>query len=204
MMWTVGITGFSGSGKTILSQYYASLGYAVEDGDILSRAVCMPNSACVKELCHAFGSTIVDENGALMRRTLGEKVYQDPSMNQKLIEIVHPYILKELLQREQRAKENGASFLFLDGAMIVGSIFEAHCHKLILVETDPTNSIKRIVARDGVSATVAKSRLTSQVQRNKLRNAADYIIYNNSNLKDFYDQADNLLQQLQDARTQCL
>ncbi len=204
MMWTVGITGLSGSGKSSLAAYYKSRGFAAEDGDTLSRVVCAPQSACVAALCAAFGNDVVDETGALRRRALGEKVYQSPSLNRRLIDIVHPYVLEELKTREKAAQEAGMPFLFLDGAMIVGSIFEEHCHKLILVEATPTFVLERILLRDGISKEVAQNRLAAQKSTQELRSASDYMVQNNGDLHHLHKQADLLLEKLQDAQQKAL
>ncbi len=202
MMWTVGITGLSGSGKSSLAQYYKHCGYATEDGDMLSRVVCRPQSPCLSALCEVFGNDIVDENGVLQRRSLGEKVYKNAEMNRRLIDIVHPYILEELKKRERCEEKNGGRFLFLDGAMIVGSIFEQHCHRLILVEASPRNSLNRIVLRDEISEQVAGNRLAAQKNIEEMRCAANYILHNDGPLDKLHEQAEEILQKLQCAQAQ--
>ncbi len=202
MMWTVGITGISGSGKSSLTQYYRGLGFATEDGDKLSRIVCTPHSACLTQLREAFGPDIIDETGALKRRVLGEKVYGNATANKQLIDIVHPHILKEFLRRKHIAENRGCRFLFLDGAMIVGSIFEEQCKKLVLVESNDSQSIKRIVLRDGVSEAVAKSRLAAQKHIADLRYKVDFVVDNNDELSILYAQANDVLKQLEQLYTQ--
>ncbi len=196
MMWVVGITGRSGSGKSSLARYYATRGYPVEDGDALSRFVCRPGSPCLARLSAAFGADILDETGALLRRKLGERAFASPGQNQKLLDIVHPFVMRELEEREQRARQAGAALLFLDGAMLVGSIFEAHCQAIILVESEKKLSISRIILRDGISKAAAHSRLNAQKSPEELRRAADYIMENNGTEAQLRQKADEVLEAL--------
>ncbi len=193
MMLIVGITGRSGSGKSSLARYYATLGYPVEDGDELSRFVCAPGSPCLKQLCAAFGPAILDENGGLLRQKLGERVFGDPRLNQTLIDIVHPFVLEELIKREKIAEQSGARLFFLDGAMLVGSIFQAHCHRIIVVESEKKLSISRIILRDGISKAAAHSRLNAQKSPEELRLAADYLVENNGTEEHLQKAADAIL-----------
>ncbi len=196
-MWVVGITGHSGSGKSSLAGYYASLGYPMADGDELSRAVCTAGSPCVQELKKAFGSDIVDEEGNLLRRTLGEKVYGDAALNTQLMGISHPFLLEELKNREKAAEATGAKFFFLDGAMLVGSIFEAHCKRIIVVECNTKLTISRIILRDKISKAAAHNRLNAQKTTQELRQAASYLIENDGSLNRLHQKADAVLHQLE-------
>lgn len=195
-MQVVGVTGRSGSGKSSLAQYFASLGYPMEDGDALSRFVCGPGSPCVEELKAAFGPGIVDGEGRLLRGRLGAMVYEKPALNKKLIDIVHPHILKELEKREKMAENAGAELFFLDGAMIIGSIFETHCDTIILVESAPKLSISRIILRDGISKAAAHMRLDAQKSEEELRRAADYVIENNGSVQSLQQKAGQVLAQI--------
>ena len=195
-MLVVGITGRSGSGKSSVAEYYASLGYPVEDGDVLSRFVCRAGSACVRELGQVFGQGVVAPDGSLKRGELAALVFENPKKNEQLLSIVHPYILKELQKREKKAQAKGAQLFFLDGAMIVGSMFESHCDALILVESAQKLGISRIILRDGISKAAAHKRLDAQPPETALRRAATYRIENNGSVEGLHRQADEVLAQL--------
>lgn len=192
----VGITGRSGSGKSSVARYYASLGYPVADGDALSRRVCEPGSPCLQELCAVFGEDILSPEGQLLRRKLGERVYADPEGNKRLIAITHPHIFKEMLRQEQKAESAGHALFFMDGAMIVGSMFQEHCRRIILVTAATKLSISRIILRDGISKASASARLAAQMPEVDLRAAADYVIDNNGSQETLMRHADTILGEL--------
>ncbi len=178
-MLIVGITGRSGSGKSSVSSYYASLGWPVVDSDLVSRDVTAPGSACLAELVAAFGRHVLNEDGSLNRRMLAEIAFASPQKTKKLVSITHPYIVRELLARAGRAKEAGAALFFVDGAVIVGGPFEEHCDRLIVLTTEQRLAVSRIILRDGISKTAAARRLAAQQPEKALLEKADYVIENN-------------------------
>lgn len=195
-MLLVGITGRSGSGKSSVAQYYASLGHAVVDGDQVSREVCAPGSPCVQALAEAFGSGIIAEDGSLLRRKLADIAFASFDKTQLLDDITHPFILREIMARGMRAKEAGAPLFFVEGAAIVGQAFEQDCDRLIVVTSEPRLSVSRIILRDGISKTSAHRRLEAQVPEEVLAEAASYVIENNGSVEALRQKADAVLEKL--------
>lgn len=192
----VAITGRSGSGKSSVAAHYASLGHPVADGDVLSRQVVASGSACLAELCAAFGGDILLPNGELDRKALGRIAFSTPRNNQKLIDITHPYIAQETLKRAFAAQEAGRTLFFVDGAMVVGVPFQQICDVIILVTASLRLSVSRIILRDGISKMAAYQRLEAQQPEAVLRAAADYVIENDGTEAVLKEKADAVLRQL--------
>lgn len=192
-LFIVGITGRSGSGKSSVREYYASLGYPVADGDAVSRQVTSPGSPCLAELAAAFGSAILAEDGGLLRSKLGEIAFASPENTVRLNQITHPYITAAFLDMARQAKEDGARLFFADGAAIVGEDFEKHCDRIILVVAQQRLSVSRVILRDGISKVSAGRRLAAQLPEEQLRQVASYVIENNGGLAALYHKADTVL-----------
>lgn len=195
-MLIVGITGRSGSGKSSVSSHYSQLGYTVADGDVISREVTEPGSPCLEELVQCFGGQIMNPDGTLNRKALGALAFANPESNQKLIDITHPYIIREFLRRAEAEKQKGAKLFFVDGAVIVGGPVEPLCDKLIVMVSESHLSVSRIILRDGISKTAAYNRLGAQQPEAALRAAADYVIENNGSLETLLKAADDVLADL--------
>lgn len=198
----VGITGRSGSGKSKLTAYYASLGYHVLDGDELSREINMPGSPCLQELIRAFGPEIVAEDGTLLRAKLAEIAFSTSDGVQRLNDITHPHLLRETLRRIELARQQGAVLFFIDGAAIIGGIFEPYCDKIIVVSAEHKLAMSRIILRDGISKVSAAKRLAAQLPEQDFFDAADFVIENNTTMQALYQQADIVLQNLLHQATQ--
>lgn len=195
-MLIVGVTGRSGSGKTLVARHCAALGYPMADGDEISRRVTGPGSPGLAKLAAAFGPQILDANGSLLRRKLGMLAFASPEKTALLMQITHPFIMAEFLRLAQQAKEEGAKLFFLDGAAIVGSAFQRECDKLVVVTCSRKLAISRIILRDGISKTAAAQRLAAQIPEKVLLAAADYIIENNRDEAALHHKTEVVVQKL--------
>ena len=63
----LGLTGPTGAGKTTVSRLFAEQGCIILDCDKIAREVTTYHIDCLRDLCYAFGSDIVNEKGILNR-----------------------------------------------------------------------------------------------------------------------------------------
>ncbi len=195
-MKVIGVTGTSGSGKSTVSGWLREWGYLVLDGDAVSRELATPGSPYVQALVREFGPDICDEQGALARRALGLRVFADPQGLRRLTAVTTPLIFSELQRRIERAEQEGRAVVFLDGALIIDTPFEALCDKILLVEADRAGQIERIAKRDGISLDAARQRLDRQQSPKALRSRADYLLENRGTLEELRDKTEQFLKTL--------
>lgn len=195
-MKVIAITGRSGSGKSTVSAYYGSLGYPVLDADRTAREVTRPGGPCLAQLCDAFGSDILLPDGTLDRGCLAARAFATPEGTRRLTDITHPAIIRELLDGVAAAQSTGVPFVFVDGAVIVGEVFEQYCDAIIVVTAPVREAVSRIVLRDGISKQAARMRLAAQTPEDVLRAAADYIIANTGDGRHLRAAAQAVLERL--------
>ena len=195
-MRVVGITGTSGSGKSTVSAWLAAQGYPVIDGDAVTRELATPGSAYVKALVKEFGASVCDEQGNLLRRSLGERAFATPDGQKRLTAVTMPLILREIKGRIAAARAAGAELLFLDGALIIDTPFEPLCDSIVAVLSDRETQARRIALRDGVSQQAALDRLDRQAAPETLRARADFVLENTGTRDELLQKAGRLLQQL--------
>ena len=195
-MQIIAITGRSGSGKSTVSAYYASLGYPVLDADQIARQTVLPGSACLAQLCEAFGPEILAPDGALDRAALAARAFETPEQAHRLTQITHPAIVKALLEGAANAEKTGKPFVFVDGAVIVGEAFEPYCDQIIVVLTTEREALSRVILRDGISKQAARARMAAQRSEEEMRAAADYIIENTEDREHLGTAAGQILEHL--------
>lgn len=192
----VGVTGRSGSGKSSVAGYYASLGYPVADGDLIAREIAQPGSEALQQLAEAFGEDIIAPDGSLLRRELAQRAFASPQQNARLMAITHPHITRRILEKAKEASQRGATLFFVDGAMIVGQMVAQHCDDIVVVTAPYTQAAERVMARDGISAAALDARLAAQLTEEELTAAADYVIENDDTLAALYAKAEVVLRSL--------
>ena len=129
-MKIVGITGRSGCGKSTLTDLIRREGYPCVDADQISREVLQPGSPCLGQLQAVFGADILDAAGVLRRRLLADRAFATAEGTARLTAITQPEIYRRLDQAIDRAQAAGQRLFFVDGAVIIGTPFEARCDAL--------------------------------------------------------------------------
>lgn len=195
-MKIVGITGRSGCGKSSATKFLAQQGYPCIDADQVAREVMLPGSPCLATLQAHFGADILDETGALRRRLLADRAFATPEGTRLLTELTQPEILRRIEADLQCAQEAGAELAFVDGAVIVGSPFQARCDELVLITAPYEVSVQRICARDGIAPEMARRRLDAQTPLEQLRAAATVEIANDGTPQQLQTRIRELLQTL--------
>ncbi len=172
----IGITGGSGTGKTKASEFFCKKGFLVIDCDKLSRKVCDKGTPCLAELKDFFGEGIIAPDGTLMRRELGRIVFNDKSSLEKLNQITHKYITREL---ENIIKANEGRDILIDAPLLFEAGLEKLCDKTLCILADREVRIRRITERDSISRDDAKDRISSQKDDGYYISRCDYAVYNN-------------------------
>ena len=196
-MKVVGITGRSGCGKSSVTKFLAGQGYPCIDADLIAREILLPGSPCIAQLQEKFGADIADENGNVRRRLLADRAFATPAGTRALTAITQPEILHRIETRLQEAEQGGAELAFVDGAVIVGTPFEARCEALVLISAPYDTSVARICARDGIAPEMARRRLDAQTPLETLRAAATAELVNDGTPEQLREKLQLLLQKLE-------
>ena len=195
-MIALGITGRSGCGKSTVTAVFSAHGVPLADADQISREILLPGSPLLPRLAQRFGADILKADGTLDRRLLADRAFATPAGTRALTAITQPEILHRIETRLQEAEQGGAELAFVDGAVIVGTPFEARCDALILISAPYDTSVARICARDGIAPEMARRRLDAQTPIETLRAAATHEVVNDGTAEQLAEKMHAVLQQL--------
>ena len=179
-MKLIGITGKTGTGKSTIATILAQKLDAqyVDIDKIGHQATSDPHIA--KKLCDIFGNELLDSNGMINRKKLGNIVFSDTDKMQILTDITWEYMEQELdkilLQKQQ-------CFIF-DWALLPKVKFWDMCDFKILVTSDDTMRKKRILERDHISEDYLEKRESATLDYSKL--SFDFI-FNNDYIRETMD-----------------
>src|SRR3954467_5895448 len=175
MMLRVALPGGIATGKSYCLARFASLGVPTIDADRLAREAVAPGSRALEQVTTRFGSSILKTDGSLHRASLGRIVLADRTARADLEAIVHPEVYRRIsewlatLPPRTRLAIADIPLLFETG----------HTHdfdRVVVVACDPREQLRRIIARDGLSARDARARLDSQWPIEEKEASADYVI----------------------------
>lgn len=193
-MLKVGLTGGIGSGKTAVSDLFEKLGVPVIDTDIIARELVDNDAEVLREITDTFGRDILNLNGSLNRKKLAQLVFKVKQNKQRLEQILHPRIQREVSEQLQALAEKPEAPAY--AIIVVPLLIEAHYHALIdrvlVVMCDEQTRIERVRQRDNRSLNEIQSIIDNQVDDQKRQQAADDIIENNSDRKNLAIQVEAL------------
>ena len=172
----LGLTGPTGAGKTTVSELLAEQGCFVLDCDRIARQVITYHVDCLKDLCYAFGSDIVNEKGDLNRSLLAQRAFADKEQTQKLNQITHPWIVKEIRMLIRQYQKQGVSVIVLDAPTLIESGLYRDCHKTIAVLAPMQVRMERIMQRDGLTEEQALLRIHAQPQDSFYLSQCDMVL----------------------------
>ena len=192
----IGLCGGSGSGKGIVASFFAENGYLTIDTDKVYREVTDKSSNCLDALVCEFGPEILNIDGSLNRKWLGEIVFSDKKKLSALNTITHRFILdrvRTIINDSANVKYKG---FVVDAPLLYESGFDKECDFVVAVLANIDIRIDRIVVRDGISREAAIKRISSQITDERLRTLADFTVENNGNLLALREEVNEIIRKI--------
>ena len=178
-MIIIGLTGGIGSGKSTVSDILKEQGIPVVDGDRIAREVVEPHRPAYDEVVRVFGTEVLQQDGTLNRKHIGEIVFSDPEKLSMLNSITHKEIYRVILERLESLKETGTTLVFLDVALLFETGFDQLTDRVWEVDAPDAVRVERIQKRDGLREEEILKRIQSQMSR-EMRNTKGDLVLDNS------------------------
>ncbi len=175
-MFTVGLTGGIGSGKSTVAELFAELGAAVIDTDLVARRLTAPGSAALDAIRAAFTETVMRADGSLDRAALRHRVFGDAAARRQLEAILHPLIRSEV-ERELAALV-APYVLVVIPLLVETDAYRDVLNRVLVVDCPESLQIARVQARDGLDPAEVSAILAAQASRAERLAEADDVIVN--------------------------
>ena len=173
----VGITGSIGSGKSIVSHIFETLGIPVYYSDVEAKKL-YDNTDFQKKLLALFGRKVFDKDGIPDKKLIAELVFNDKSALQQLNALIHPAVKIHFLEWVEKQKRCGNTYVIQESALLFESGFDSLFDKIITVYAEEKTLIERIQKRDNISEEQILARIRNQMPAEEKKNRADFVIIN--------------------------
>ena len=196
-MLTVGLTGSIAVGKSFVCSVLTDAGVHVLDADQTAREVVARGTDGLREIVREFGDGILTADGELDRPKLGAIVFGDAAKRELLNSIVHPRVIQsqnDWINGVQAADPDGIAVI--DAALMIESGGYRRFDKLIVVWCKPAIQLSRLMLRDNLSETEAKTRIAAQMSQDEKKTFADHLIDTSRGFDDTRRQTIELLEKL--------
>ncbi|MEM9002361.1 MAG: dephospho-CoA kinase [Cyanobacteria bacterium P01_F01_bin.86] len=190
----IGLTGGIATGKTTVSRYLETQhGLPVLDADVFARQAVEPGSKILAAIAERYGATVLNADGTLYRRQLGQIIFNDPQEKQWVEQQIHPFVRQQFAQVMANLVEVPVV------VQAIPLLFEAQLTDQVteiwVVLCPEAVQLARLMTRDLLSEAAAQARIYNQWPLAEKAKRADVLIHNQSTLESLYQQVDHALRQ---------
>ena len=189
-MYKLGITGGIGSGKSTASEFFKKKGAFIFDADSEAKNLFKNNTNLTQRVIATFGSQVTTNNQLDLKR-LSELVFSSKSLQNQLNEIIWPEVSQLMIEAAQKAENVGLKLFIVDAALLLEAGFIEFFNSILLITTDKSTRIERILNRKNIPEDQIEKRMALQLPEWEKKKLAHYIIENNGTLSELYEKLEN-------------
>jgi dephospho-CoA kinase len=185
----IGLTGGIACGKTTVAAMLVKHGAILIDADQLAREVVMPGRPALRLIEERFGTQVIQSDGSLHRKALGEIIFNEPTARKELDAITHPLIRQAMWDQMHKAEETfPETLVVVDVPLLYESGLQDHFQKVMVVYVSEKVQLDRLMERDGLSYEAAILRLQAQMPIEQKKLLANIVIDNTGDLSQTEQQ----------------
>ena len=190
----IGLTGGIATGKSTVAEVLEIHGFKVIDADVAARQAVDKGTEGLKAVEALFGSEAITADGEMDRKYVGEIVFNDAEMLEKLNAIVHP-IVRDIMDKEKEKYLAEGYDVVLDIPLLFENGLEETVDETWLVYSSESIQVDRLMERNDLSAEDARARIYSQISIDKKRRMADHVIDNRDTKLDLKQNIEAFLKE---------
>ncbi len=191
----IGLTGGIACGKSTVGSMLAARGALLVDADQAARDVVVPGMPALEQVTEAFGNGILQMDGTLDRAKLGTIVFADKDKLRTLESILHPAIRSFMWERMREAQANDPDKLIVADIPLLYETDQQHLYEGVLVVYIPrAMQLDRLLQRNpDMGAEQANQRINVQMDIERKRELADWVIDNSGTIEETEQQVESFL-----------
>ena len=183
----IGITGGIGSGKSEVCRQLHVRGFKVIFADLYAKELYKKDKKLAKSVVEAFGKDILNFQGVISLSKLRQKVFASKRSFQKINSLVHPVVIKNLLNEIKKAKEK---IIIIESALVFDTTFHKYLDYVVMVYSNKKNRMRRITMRDGIPKKEIENIMSYQLDEKLKIEKSDFVIVNNKTIDGLNTEVD--------------
>lgn len=187
----IAVTGGIGSGKTSVCDFLEKKGFPVLKADLIAKEMMVNDSAIKKSIIAEFGEeSYLDEK--LNTKYLADNIFCNEDNVIKINEIVHAKVMQKIeMLCVDLFKKN--DIVFIESALVYEANLEDFFDYTLLVLSDKKLRIERVIKREQITEEKVIARMNFQIPDEEKKDDADFVLENNSSIKDLENRTEFLL-----------
>ena len=184
------LTGGIATGKSTVASLFMLHGFLTIDADKVTHKLLDIHYRDIEKL---FGSQYI-ENNKVVRKKLGNLIFNNQDEKKKLENFIHPLIKNEIISQARFFEDQQKPYLIDIPLFFETSNYDINTS--IVVYTPKSLQVERLVKRDNSSKEDALNRINNQMDIEKKKELADYVIDNTKDLKNLQNEVERIKKKL--------
>ena len=176
----IGLTGGIATGKSTAAEILNEQGADVIGADDISHEIMQKGKEGWNRVVNFFGKDILDSEGNIDRKRLGEIVFANPKKRKRLEQLTHPLIIEELCKKIRNCS---GDIIVVEVPLLYEIGFDDFVDQVWVIYAERQVQIERLCKRDELSQEEAEMRIDSQLPLSKKCKIADEVIENNGSVE---------------------
>ena len=177
-MLIIGLTGGIACGKSAVSFTLRKLGAQILDIDTVTHELLEPSGALFETYVQHFGKYIIDSEGFLNRKIIGEIIFNHPDERQWINSVSHPILLNAARDFLEECAEYSVEIAVVEVPLLFEAGWEHLFDEIWAVYVGRAKQIWRLIQRDNLTQQQAIARVNSQMSQEEMCSRADVVINN--------------------------
>lgn len=187
------ITGIIGSGKSTVGAILTKQGMNFISSDLLSKEAISPQTSGYQELLKLMGPEYLEKNGHFNTKKIATIAFANKSLLSQIESIIHPKVWDLIKKKEEKLLAEGVNTVFYEVPLLFEKKWEAFFDTRIVIAIDSEKQKNRLKKYRQMSTEEIKNRMQFQIPQIEKIKKADYIIWNNSSIKELEQQVCQLI-----------
>ena len=196
MTTTIAITGGIGSGKSTLCKKLTEKGFKIHSSDEqVAKIYNNPDKKFISYLSTIGLSTAITKK-KIDKKIISKIIFENKKIRKKLELYVFKIVRKKRSAFTRQEKQKKTKLIFIDIPLLFENRLENKFHKVISIIASKQVRLKRLKKTRKMTETQFKNITRSQTSDVIRKKKSDYVIYNNSTLKDYKTRINKLINKL--------
>ncbi len=183
--FVIGLTGNIATGKSVVRRMLEHLGAYTIDADALSHRTYAKGAPGHQQVINSFGRWLVNKDGEIDRKKLGNLVFHDPEAMKQLEAIVHPLVRQASEILTKRATQ---PVVVIEAIKLLEGELRAVCDTVWVTNAPEEIQVERLIRKRGMSRDQALERIHMQSAQSAKVAVANIVITNNGSYDDLWKQ----------------
>jgi len=188
--YAVALTGGIATGKSTVASLFRLHGFLTIDADKIAHKLL---DIHYKDIGNLFGTQYIQEDKVL-RKELGNLIFNDLQEKRKLENLLHPLIKDEIIKEAQIFEKQQKPYLIDIPLFFENKNYPIKTSVIVYIPEDL--QLKRLIKRDKCTQEEALSRINNQMNIDNKKRLATYIIDNSKDLIHLQNEVERVKKKL--------